>query len=511
MNIYGENHQEKVKYDEYPYLVYVRVSTDKDEQKDSVPNQIDICRYWLEQNHYSWQEEAVLKDDGLSGTYFLERKAMQLILQKARNREIKMVVFKSIHRLARDLKDALEIKEVLIGHGVRVVTMEENYDSHLEGKNDMKFEMYSMFAAQYPKTLSVSISASLAAKVRRGDHIGKVPFGYDRINQKLVINEEESKVIKRIFDWYTEDNYGFKAITHKLNEGVENGTVVPPKESSYWGVTSVQRIIKNPVFCGMFILNKYTTIKVDGKKKQIVNPREKWTVFEDHHPGIISKQQWSQANNKDVTRYNTKIAKWNEFRGLMKCSECGSNMVTMVSYKKRKSDGHKTTWRYLKCSAYRRGGKAACVNHTPITYEDFREFILNTLVAKWNSIELELENNLGKNNEEKAKLLRVQLQQLEKKQARLVDMYLNEMLEKDDYMQRRKNFENEIDKLNDDIFMYDNMESNKVQINSIKTAFGSLNDREQDLTRIFKEIIDSIIIAPNGEIEISYRIDGSSL
>ncbi|MCA1021780.1 recombinase family protein [Halobacillus litoralis] len=507
MDIYKESQESKVNYDEYPYLIYVRVSTDKDEQKDSVPNQIDICRYWLEQNNFEWTGNAILKDDGLSGTYFLERKAMQLILQKARNREIKMVVFKSIHRLARDLKDALEIKEVLIGHGVRVVTIEENYDSHLEGKNDMKFEMYSMFAAQYPKTLSVSISASLAAKVRRGDHIGKIPFGYDRVKHKLVINKDEAKVIKQIFDWYTEDKYGFKAITHKLNEGVQNRSILPPKESNYWGVTSVQRIIKNPVFCGMFILNKYTNIKVDGKKKQIVNPKEKWTIFEKHHPAIVSKEQWNKANNKDITKFNTKIAKWNEFRGLMKCNECGSNMVTMVSYKKRKSDGHKTTWRYLKCSAYRRGGKAACVNHTPITYEDFREFILESLVNKWDGLELDLENNLGKNNKEKIKKIEANIHVLEKKQARLVDMYLNEMLDKNEYMKRKNAFENEIDKLNDEMFIYGDQENSNIQIKSIKEAFISLQNREQDLTRIFNEIIDHIDIAQNGEIEITYRIE----
>ncbi|MYL50240.1 recombinase family protein [Halobacillus litoralis] len=509
MELYGEKEGETIKYEEYPYLLYVRVSTDKDEQKDSVPNQIDICRYWIEKNNFEWNENSILKDDGLSGTYFLERKAMQLILKKARNREIKMVVFKSIHRLARDLKDALEIKEVLIGHGVRVVTMEENYDSHLEGKNDMKFEMYSMFAAQYPKTLSVSISASLAAKVRRGDHIGKIPFGYDRINHKLVIKEAEAEVIRKIFNWYTKDKLGFKSITNKLNEGIENGTILPPKESSYWGVTSVQRIIKSPIFCGTFILNKYTNIKVDGRKKQIKNPREKWNVFEDHHPAIVSKKQWKEANNKDITKFNTKISKWNEFRGLMKCSECGSNIVTMVSYKRRKSDGHKTTFKYLKCSAYRRGGKAACVNHTPITYEDFREFILSSLIKKWNQVELDLENNLGKNTKSQINNLNQQKIQLEKKKNRLVDMYLNEMLDKEDYLKRKSGFEIEIEKIENELYLNSSIEHKQVQIRNVKEAFSSLKKTDQDLTRVFKEIIDNIFIAQNGEIEITYRIDPS--
>ena len=47
----------------------------------------------------------------------------------------------------------------------------------------MAFELWSLFSAQYSRTLSSSISAALAAKVRRGEHIGKVPYGYDRENQ----------------------------------------------------------------------------------------------------------------------------------------------------------------------------------------------------------------------------------------------------------------------------------------------------------------------------------------
>lgn len=68
------------------YAVYVRVSTDRDEQESSVENQIDICRYWLEKNGYEWNQSSVYFDDGISGTAWLERHAMQLILEKARKK-----------------------------------------------------------------------------------------------------------------------------------------------------------------------------------------------------------------------------------------------------------------------------------------------------------------------------------------------------------------------------------------------------------------------------------------
>jgi DNA invertase Pin-like site-specific DNA recombinase len=85
------------------YACYVRVSTDRDEQVSSVENQIDICRNWLERQGYVWNENSVYKDEGISGTIFKDRPAIQLLLEKAKKKEINMVLFKSISRLARDL------------------------------------------------------------------------------------------------------------------------------------------------------------------------------------------------------------------------------------------------------------------------------------------------------------------------------------------------------------------------------------------------------------------------
>ena len=74
------------------YAIYVRVSTDRDEQVSSVENQIDICRNWLERNGFIWDEKRVFKDEGISGTLFVNRPAIQLLLQKQKQKEIDMVV-----------------------------------------------------------------------------------------------------------------------------------------------------------------------------------------------------------------------------------------------------------------------------------------------------------------------------------------------------------------------------------------------------------------------------------
>ncbi|SDZ68444.1 Site-specific DNA recombinase [Evansella caseinilytica] len=507
--IFESNASDKITpYEEYPYLVYGRVSTEKDEQVSSLENQIDICRNWIEKNHFEWKEQAIVLDEGITGTLLLDRAAMQLILQKSKKREIKMVVFKSIHRLARDMKDSLEIRETLLGHGVRVVTIEEGYDSLYEGKNDMKFEMFSMFAAQYPKTISVSVSSAMASKVRRGEHIGPIPFGYKSVDKKLQINEKEAPTIRQIFKWYNQDNIGFKTIARYLNDEIlaGNASISKPRKKQLWQITSVQRIIQNPTYAGIFVYNRYTKVKIEGRKKQIQNPQEKWIIYEDHHPAIISKEEWKKANNKNIRKFKTRITPWNEFRSLLRCSECGSNMIIMQSYKKKK-DGSRTEWKYLKCSAFRRGGYQYCVNHTPILYENFREFVLAELIKKGESIAVKFENNTEKVREKKIAELKKRIAILQEKNHRLIDLHIEQLITKEEFIEKRSEYEAEINHLKNDLFLSSQEKQKEMDIKSIRQAFEKLNEKDQDLHHAFKTVIDYIVVHPDGQIDFYYRFD----
>lgn len=496
-----------ISYDEYPYLVYVRVSTDKEEQETSPENQIDICRYWVEQNNFEWNEKAIVFDDGISGTVLLDRAAMQLVLDKARKREIKMVVFKSIHRLARDLRDSLEIKETLIAHGVRLVTIEEGFDSNYEGKNDMKFEMHSMFAAQLPKTISVSISAANGAKVRRGEHVGKVPFGYKLENKKLVIDESEAPTVRKIFKWYVEDGLGQKSVMNKLNVELEKGNVCKPRNKLVWQLTSVQTILKNPTYAGVYVRNRYTKVKINGRKKQIQNPPEKWQVYKDHHPAIVPLTIWEKANSKEVKNKRTKITPWNEFRGLIKCSECDSNVVIVQSYKYKK-DGTKTQWRYPKCSTYRRAGKHGCVNHKPVLYENFRAFILEKLKEKGKALSFKFENTLSEKRKKKLESLEEQKIKYEQMNKDLIDLYIGErLITKIEFQQKRKEYDDKIKKLEDEIFLLSQQKEVEIEIKNIKNAFEQLEQNDADLYHAFTALIDEIIFYPDGKVDIAYKFE----
>ncbi|MEW9574631.1 recombinase family protein [Bacillus toyonensis] len=475
------------------YAVYVRVSTDRDEQVSSVQNQIDICRYWLEKNGYEWDSNAVYFDDGISGTAWLERHAMQLILEKARRNELDTVVFKSIHRLARDLRDALEIKEILIGHGIRLVTIEENYDSLYEGGNDIKFEMFAMFAAQLPKTLSVSISAAMQAKARRGEFIGKPGLGYDVIDKKLVINEKEAEVVREIFD-LSQKGFGYKKIAHMLND---RGSYT--KLGQLWSHTTIGKILKNQKYKGDLVLNSYKTVKVDGRKKRIYTPKERLTIIEDHYPAIVSKELWHVVNSDRTSRKKTKQDTRNEFRGMMFCKHCGEPIT--AKYSGRIAKVSKKEWVYMKCSSHVRFNR--CVNFDPVHYDEIREVIIYSLKQQEKELEIHLNPKIHQKRKDKSVEIKQQIKLLKEKKEKLIDLYVEGLINKEVFSKRDFNFENEIKE--QELALLKLMDQNKrnKEEQQIKKAFSML-DEEIDMHEVFKILIKKIILSKDKYIKIEY-------
>ncbi|WP_028778878.1 recombinase family protein [Shimazuella kribbensis] len=482
------------------YACYVRVSTDRDEQVSSVENQIDICRNWLERHGYSWNGNSVYKDEGISGTILKDRPAIQLLLEKAKKKEINMVLFKSISRLARDLKDALEIREIFLSRNVRIISIEEGYDSDVAGKNDMSFEMASMFADHYSRMLSGSVSAALAAKVRRGEHIGKIPFGYSRENGKLQIKQDEAEVVTMIFDWYVNEGLGFKTITRKLNE-----LNLKPKEIQKWQVTSVQTIIRNRLYCGDFVLNRYTTMKVEGKKKQIQNPESRWIIFKEHHEPIVSREWWEKANS-NLTKTKKKISAWNDLRGILKCSECGSSIVPMLSWRLL-ANGTKKDYRYMKCSKYRRMGEAGCINHSPMLYEDVKSFLIKQLLEKSYMLQFSFEDNFQGQKNDRLSVIKKEIEDLKNKGSKLIDLHLEQIITKEEFKQKRDELDWKIKNLENEQIDLSKQDYATEKIENIKQAFDALSNDGQNLHHAFRTLLDRVVVHPQGEMDIYYTFN----
>jgi hypothetical protein len=316
----------------------------------------------------------------------------------------------------------------------------------------------------------------------------------------LRINEDEANVVRQIFDWYTQDVWGFKRITNELNR-----LNIKPRERKKWQVTSVQRLLQNPTYCGDFIINQYVKVKIGGRKKQIRNPREKWLVFKNHHVPIVSREVWEKAN-PSMDKEKVNITPWNDLRGICKCSECGSNMGIWQSNRKR-ADGTKWIYRYMKCSNFRRSGTSGCVNHWPILYEDVREFVINRLKEKGKEITFAFVNEVEQEKENQVKAIHRQLQQWETKKKSLVDLYLDQLINKEELEEKREELEDQIHQLEEEMLVLSQKEYSYKKVKTIQQAFEVLEGEQQDLLQVFRTLLDEVVIHPNGKLDIAYSFE----
>ena len=104
----------------------------------------------------------------------------------------------------------------------------------------------------------------------------------------------------------------------------------------------------------------------------------------------------------------------------------------------KKKSGERTEWKYLKCSQYRRAGRHGCVNHVPIQYGDFREFILNLLMKKGESVLLNLRPNVENEQVRKEKKLKQILKQNEQRKKNLLELYLDCLIKRPNLKRNEK-------------------------------------------------------------------------
>ena len=178
-------------------------------------------------------------------------------------------------------------------------------------------------------------------------------------------------------------------------------------------------------------------------------------------------------------------------------------MVIVQSHLKKKS-GERTEWKYLKCSQYRRAGKHGCVNHVPIQYKDLREFIINLLVEKGESVTLELQSNVEQGQKKKIKKLQKFVDANDEKKKALIDLYLEGLIEKGEFEGKRRDLEMQVIEANQELFMLKKDDVVYTNIKTIQEAFEQLQQQRQDLFHVFQTLIKEIIIHQDGTVDIQY-------
>lgn len=290
--------------DDKKYVVglYPRVSTEDqfrnghslDEQKERM---LKLCDY------KNYEVYKVYEDAGISAKN-MNRPAFQEMIQDIKDGKINKIIVYKLDRLTRSIKDLEEICTFLEENNCSLESMCEDINtSTANGKFFIR--MLTILAQLEIERTSERTKFGMVGAVKKGHFVGRPPIGYDKVDKKLVINDIESEVIRRIFDLYIK-GVAANAITKILNE--------EKALNRKWIPTLVDRILSNEIYIGNYVHRK--TVSVEESQKFIgVAP----TIIEEEVFNIAQIQK--QKNLKNYKRKQTYI-----FMQSIKCPKCSTIM-----------------------------------------------------------------------------------------------------------------------------------------------------------------------------------------
>lgn len=362
-------------------VIYARKSTKKLGQKETIENQIKICKRYAQDNGL---EIVDIKTDSATGTDDLNRPEVKELITDAVAGKYDCVIMKGISRLYRDTEKGLGLIKKLDRSGVRVITVEEMFDSqeHRTSTNKLdlsRITMYLMFSEMESKKLADRIKHTQIEKAHAGEwnQASSVPFGYsyNSTTKRLEINHADAPIIKMIFEMY-KDGMGMKAIAHYLNGENAEERKYPSPRSKRWSEYTVGFILKNEVYLGNIVYNKRSKTERPYKQPELIgktsddvyvgndyNERDKWIITENAHAPIIDERTFSKVKAMMETKAKRKGIRNNVslFAGIAVCGKCGSGMTFKRGRKNHL--GQVVTKDNYYCMNYIRYGKKYCTSH----------------------------------------------------------------------------------------------------------------------------------------------------
>jgi len=335
---------------------YCRVSTEDDCQISSFDLQVEHYMNFINANKY-WEFAGVYSDYGKSGTSTKKRNEFTQMIDDCKRGKIDRIITKSISRFARNTLDCLGyIRELkMLNPPVGIYFEKEKLDT-LDPKNELLLTILSSLAQEESRSTSENIKWSIQKRFQAGKARCPTQFliGYDKDEDgNMVIDEEEAKIVRRIFREYMAGK-GAKLIANELKEeGVPSG-----RGGSNWGKTSILHMLKNEKYCGDVLMQKNITVDF-LTHKQIENKGQLPQYYiENHHPAIIPKDEWLAVQNEIKRRYEIAIKDPSSRQGYSNasamsnrlfCGECGQPLIrhtaTVVG------DGNKEKITVFRCRA----------------------------------------------------------------------------------------------------------------------------------------------------------------
>ena len=305
---------------------YARVSTDSDEQLNSLDNQISYYEDFIKK-YPLWTFVPGYIDEGLSGISTKKRRHFNEMIADAKAGMFDLIVTKEISRFARNTVDSLQYTRDLYGCGVGVFFQNDNIIT-LDEDAELRLTIMASMAQDELRKLSSRVKFGHQQAIKHSVVLGNSRiFGYKKDDKRLVIDETQAPMVRDLFRLYATGEYSMKQLEKLFYEqGYRN------YNGNKIAHTTMSNIISNPKYKGYYVGNKVKIVDMFTKKQKFLPPEE-WVMFKDETgeivPAIVTEEVWDKANevlarrSEDVKNRQGICNHANLLTGKLYCTHCG--------------------------------------------------------------------------------------------------------------------------------------------------------------------------------------------
>lgn len=349
---------------------YVRISVDDELDRDniSIENQKAIIQDFVK-TRFPGSSLTFHEDRDRSGYTFEQREGYQAMRKGLMSHKYDILIVKDFSRFSRRNSRGLVELEDLRDAGVRIISIGDSID--FPNDDDWLKIQFQFLINEMPVTdTSKKVRNVIKRRQADGEWLCAAPYGYI-INKRreFEIVPTEADIVRKIFDLYNNDGWGYKRIANYLtDQGVPtprmseqirkeaDGQEYKRQVKAAWAIVTVQGILDNDFYIGTLRQGKYTRAKINGK--DIKRDDGEQIVIENHHQPIIDYRTFAttMALREKRTRSNYRGVKINDnvYSGFLECGDCGSPMFSMS-----RSDLKPA----YTCGTYHRRGRKGCTSH----------------------------------------------------------------------------------------------------------------------------------------------------
>lgn len=490
---------------------YARVSTTRDEQENSIENQIMFFTEMIKSNpNWTYVDGYV---DRVRGEHAENRAEFMRMIEDGKSGRFDLVLTKEVSRFARNTIDSLTYTRDLLRAGVGVYFQNDNICT-IDSDSEMRLTIMSSIAADEVRKLSERVRWGHKRSIESGNVLGNNRiFGYDKDDCKLVINEEEAEMVRMIFELYSTGDYSVRKIERILyDKGYRgrNGTRIHHN--------TISGIIQNPKYKGYYCGNKVKVVDYRTREQRFL-PKEEWLMYKDETgnvvPAIVSEEIWDKCNrifeqrSAAIKSRERSFKDTSVFTGKIWCAS-HDKPYWRTCYSNSASKGQ-PIYQWI-CSEKKKSGAKVCSSFAIMEkelYTMLSDFFTDMAENLEDYIEtfLKIYTEADRTQEARREInaLKARLEKEMRKRDKLLELYMEETITKEEFSKRNGECGVLISDLEEEInYLEKKNESDAEHVKGLKRIrryFEEMYSADSEMTKqqideMAKAVIDRINVVP---------------